>query len=117
MKILYDRYAWDDSVHFLSVSVDPARDTEQVLAAYAEAKGVTDERWRFLYGPLDQIEYFAQKGLLLSPDGFPEAHSIKFVLLDPAGRIRGYYNGLLKRDMDRLERDLEGLAQLPNNDE
>ena len=113
-KELYDHYSASDMVHFLSVSVDPDRDTPEVLREYAEAFEVVDDRWRFLLGDIQDVRTFSEKGLLFPAEGFPEAHSIKFALVDPHGRIRGYYNGMLGDDVKRLQRDLEALAQYNN---
>jgi protein SCO1/2 len=83
-------------VRFVSISVDPTRDTPQVLAAYAK-KNRNDPRWTFLTGNRDDIVRLSVQGFKLSagdpmPGGDPLLHSSKFAVADTTGMIRGYYD-------------------------
>ena len=49
MRAVTGEIAADAPVRFVSISVDPARDTPQVLAAYAK-RVRNDPRWTFLTG-------------------------------------------------------------------
>lgn len=40
----------------------------------------------------------------------PILHSTRFVLIDPQGRIRGYYDAFEEEDLDRLVRDARAVA-------
>lgn len=87
----------DAPVRFVSISVDPARDTPQVLAQYA-ARTRNDPRWTFLTGDRDAIVDLSVKGFKLTagdpmPGGEPLLHSSKFAVADKEGVIRGYYDG------------------------
>ena len=42
-------------------------------------------------------------------------HSDKFVLVDKQGRIRGYYNGTDKKDVDRLITEIKVLQKIYGN--
>ena len=42
---VYQRWADDDRVHFLSITVDGGFDTPEVLRAYREARGLPSDRW------------------------------------------------------------------------
>lgn len=105
---------------FVSISVDPERDTPEVLAAYAKKLGVGSERWFFLTGSQEEVHALASAGLYLpteqgDPDQGQEAviHSSRFVLIDREGRIRGYYDS---RDTDallRLRTDLRRVDGAP----
>ena len=53
---LYRKYAPNNEVQFVSISVDPQRDSLAVLREYAKNFGVTDYRWLFLRGPMDEVE-------------------------------------------------------------
>lgn len=85
----------------VSVSVDPERDTVEVLGAYAEAYGADSDRWWFLTGGEDQMAALAASVYLSavpddSPDaliGYQVAHDTKFVVVDARGVVRGYYDG------------------------
>jgi len=50
---------------FVSISVDPERDTPEVLAAYAKKLGVGSERWFFLTGSQEEVHALASAGLYL----------------------------------------------------
>ncbi len=83
-------------VRFVSFSVDPKRDTPQVLNEYASTHGANVVNWLFLTGDEARIHELAAKGFMLAvqkaTDKEPILHSQKFVLVDAEGRIRGYYD-------------------------
>jgi protein SCO1/2 len=102
----------------LSYTIDPNRDTRDVLAAYAVRHGVAVQSrdWLFLRGDESQIHRLAEQYYLLSagvdstaPGGF--LHSGQFLLLDPKGRIRGLYDGTSADECKVLERDLDALRR------
>ena len=104
-------------VRFVSISVDPANDTPEVLSAYAARFNADRARWLFLTGEQDAIRKLAIGGLKLPlADGDPaqgeEAilHSQRFVLIDAQGRVRGTYDVRDQEAMLRLRGDLEHLA-------
>ena len=83
-------------VRFVSISVDPARDTPQVLAAYAK-RVRSDPRWTFLTGDRAAIVDLSVKGFKLAagdpmPGGEALLHSSRFIVADKEGVIRGYYD-------------------------
>ena len=103
---------------FVSLSVDPAYDTPEVLASYAERFGA-GERWHFLTGPREDLEALIKQGLLLGFDDNPPpemvdpdepiVHSTRFLLVDAEGRVRGYYDPFEEGALERLKRDAQGL--------
>jgi len=111
MKKLYNQYQSKPEVQFVSITVDPYTDTEEVLKQYALAYGVKDERWQFLTGEIDAIKSLSQDGFLLFADNLPAGHAIKFVLIDSEGKIRKYYDGTDEIIMDDLINDLEFLLK------
>ena len=83
-------------VRFVSISVDPARDTPAVLAEYAR-RHRNDPRWTFLTGDRTAIVDLSVKGFKLTagdpmPGGEPLLHSSKFAVADKEGVIRAYYD-------------------------
>lgn len=88
-------------VRLVSISVDPERDTPEVLAAYAEGLGADPEQWWFLTGEAAEISALARSvAVAVDPVADPEAplgmqvsHSTKFIVVDAEGRVRGYYDG------------------------
>ncbi len=86
-------------VHLVSFTVDPEKDTPEVLRTYAEKLHARPQRWDFLTGPRDAIYALARDGFKLSVlDGTEETgvpvHDTRFVLVDRHGVIRGYYDAL-----------------------
>ena len=100
-----------DPVYFVSFSVDPERDTPQVLSRYAAAYGADDRRWHFLTGDKAKIYQLAEQGFFLDagPKGGEILHSPRFVLVKPDGNIHDYYNSQSKPAMLRLRRDVKTL--------
>jgi protein SCO1/2 len=98
-------------VRFLSFSVDPERDSVDVLKAYADKYAVNHDSWWFLTGPKKTIYDFAFNEMKLgTQDGkgidSNFIHSSKFVLLDRERVVRGYYNGLDTASLSKLAEDL-----------
>lgn len=104
-----------EELRFASVSVDPVYDTPEVLARYA-AQHRNDPRWVFLTGPRDEVLSLSVDGFKLAA-GVPQAglepilHSTKFVLVDKAGTIRGYYESGDPADMKNLAAHARALAR------
>jgi protein SCO1/2 len=100
MKMKDYRRRIDSSyVRFLSFSVDPERDSPDVLKKYADKYAVNHDTWWFLTGDKKKIYDFAFNELKLGlQDGkgidSNFIHTQKFVLIDKNRNVRGYYNGL-----------------------
>jgi protein SCO1/2 len=110
----------DLDLPLVSFTVDPERDTPEVLAEYARRYKADRERWLFLTGPKQALYDMIQKGFLLAVDdgsliegGKPGpgiiTHSVKFVLVDRQGRIRGYYSGDGAGVVDQILPDIRRL--------
>jgi len=110
MKSLYDLYAHSDLVQFVSIDVDPEHDSLPVMREYLSNLGVTDNRWVFIRSEMDEVRSLSETGFKLSSD-FPANHSPRFVLVDPQGRIRGYYEHLDPAAMKRLRQDIRAIAR------
>ena len=96
MRALTPKVDKDANVKFVSISVDPARDTPAVLSDYAK-RHRNDPRWTFLTGDRQSIIDLSVKGFKLAagdpmPGGEPLLHSSKFAVADKQGVIRAYYD-------------------------
>ncbi len=96
-------------VSLVSFTVDPVHDTPAVLADYAEKFGADKDRWFFLTGDVAAIHALVLgsfKSALQengpSRPGEEVTHSLHFVLVDKAGRIRGYFNATEPEALERL---------------
>jgi protein SCO1/2 len=97
MRALTAEIDRDAPVRFVSITVDPTRDTPDVLAKYAQ-RVRNDPRWTFLTGDRDTIVDVSVKGFKLTagdpmPGGEPLLHSSKFAVADKTGVIRAYFDG------------------------
>jgi len=112
MKMKDFRRKIDSSfVRFISFTVDPERDSAEVLKEYADKYAVNHDTWWFLTGPKKDIYDFALDELKLGlqdGEGVDSnfIHTQKFVLIDRERIVRGYYNGLDSASMSKLAEDL-----------
>tara|TARA_R110002167_G_scaffold125034_14_gene304888 strand:+ start:256 stop:930 length:675 start_codon:yes stop_codon:yes gene_type:complete len=102
----------DDDVLLLSHSVTPEIDSVAQLKKYAIEKGVDNTKWNLLTGDKKQIYELARKSYLaVKTDGdggpFDMIHTENFILVDKQKRIRGFYDGTNKEDMEQLLTDLK----------
>lgn len=102
-----------DPVYFVSFSVDPERDTVDVLSRYATAYGADDRRWHFLTGEKTDIHQLAEKGFSLAAghQGSEILHSARFALIAPNGNIYGHYDSRSKPALLRLRQDVKSLLK------
>ena len=113
MRRLTQKVPKDAPVRFVSISVDPARDTPTVLAEYAK-RVRNDSRWTFLTGDRDAIVKLSVEGFKLAagdpaPGGEPLLHSSKFAVADKSGVIREYYGGTDGDLADHVAKTVERL--------
>jgi protein SCO1/2 len=109
----------DKDLRLVSITVDPMRDTPQVLSQYAKRFSADPARWFFLTGEKEKIHNFAQNGFRLGAvelphekrpeSGATHTHSPRFVLVDRDAQIRGYYVSTDAEAMTRMRRDLKVL--------
>lgn len=110
---LHDEFLDNDEVLLLSHSIDPVHDTVAVLKAYADALGVKTEKWHLVTGDKGEIYKIAEKYLVSvaeddqAPGGF--IHGGHFILVDKKKHIRGYYDGTVKEEVDKLMKDIQKL--------
>jgi protein SCO1/2 len=78
-------------VRFVSFTVDPARDTPELLAKYAQRYQAEPGVWYFLTGPQADLHNLARNVFTLGDVNGDLQHSTRFVLIDRQSRVRGYY--------------------------
>jgi cytochrome oxidase Cu insertion factor (SCO1/SenC/PrrC family) len=103
-------------VHLVSFTVDPAKDTPEVLRGYAEKLQAQSGRWDFLTGPQSVIYELSRDGFKLAvSDGREElgtpVHSTRMVLVDRHGNIRGYYDATEPDAVTKLVADTSHLLR------
>ena len=134
---LQAEFKTEADLRFVSITVDPERDTPPVLARYAERYGADPTRWLFLTGAKRAIYRLATEGFRLGvvdPDDPASSaelfrwltpvpawathgskglimHSSRLVLVDRRARIRAYHLPDDDRSLDRLRRNLRTLLR------
>lgn len=111
MNELQEYYKNDDDILFLSHSVTPEMDSVPVLKEYAKNKGVIDGKWNVTTGDKKHIYELARKSyfaVIEDGDGGEDdfIHTEQFILIDKERRIRGFYDGTDKNDMEKLKQDM-----------
>lgn len=85
---LADEFQGQD-VRFVSITCDPATDTPEVLAKYAEMFHADPKQWTFLTGEQDKIQEISEKQFHV---GFAkQTHSERMVVIDRNGKLRGSF--------------------------
>jgi len=101
-------------VQFVSFSVDPERDTPDVLKAYAATFGADESRWKFLTGSKDAI-FATARGMLIpaapAAASQPILHSEKYLLVDADGKIRKAYDSSSPDALAALREDAASLVE------
>ena len=114
MSFVQDQLGADfgEKVHFVSITVDPERDTPEVLKEYAQAFGANLSGWAFLTGTPDAIRdvtrrygIFAAKTANGSID-----HTFLTSIIDQRGILRVQYLGV-RFDPEEFRRDLVSLLK------
>ena len=103
-------------VHLVSFTVDPAKDTPDVLRLYAERLQAQPGRWDFLTGPQSTIYNLSRNGFKLAVSDGNEAqgipvHSTRMILVDRHGEIRGYYDATEADAVTKLVADTSHLLR------
>lgn len=105
----------EDQVRFVSLSVDPERDTPEQLHEFAK-RVRSDERWVFATGGPGEVLRLSVDAFKLAageagPENEPILHSSRFVLVDRKGWIRGYYDSMQPSEMKKLVSDAKDLLR------
>ena len=114
MSFVQDRLGPDfgTKIAFVSITVDPARDTPEVLKEYAQAFGANLDGWAFLTGAPDTIREVTRRyGVFAAKttDGDVD-HSFLTSIVDPRGVLRVQYLGA-RFDPEEFRRDLLSLVK------
>jgi protein SCO1 len=112
---------WKDraGLKLVSFSVDPEKDTTEVLSRYAERYKADSIRWLFLTGAKEDMTRLVQEGFKLSAVSVANVgtsdnvilHSPRFVLIDKQAEIRGYYDSRDPQALERLKKDVATLVK------
>ncbi len=117
MTAIQEEFKNDPEVMLLSHSVTPEIDSVAVLRAYADRKGIDDDKWNLVTGDRQQIYDLARKSYLAvkkNKYGGENAmiHTENFLLVDKEGRLRERsYDGTKEEDIKALIEDIYVLKE------
>ena len=117
MATLQERWANENDLRLVSISLDPEHDTPSILTRFAARFHANSQRWLFLTGNKKQIASLVEDGFALPasavagrPGTAPTIiHSPRFILIDRDGQIRGSYDSRDRQSMQRLNTDVTNL--------
>lgn len=126
MLQLQNEFYGNPNFGIASITIDPAKDTPQILKEHANLLGVKHYNWHFLTGDKEYIYSLANKGFNLYAGennkvagGFE--HSGLFALIDKDGKIRCrkdaqgnpilYYDGLEASGVEAIKEDIKKLLE------
>jgi protein SCO1 len=117
-KMMTLQNAWKGNPNFklVTFTVDPERDTVEVLKQYADDYHADPNQWFFLTGKKEDVyktilsgfKEIAARDYTAGP-GFEFIHSTRIILVDGDGKIRGLYNGDKDDDVLKLKQDIKYL--------
>ena len=96
-------------VKFVAISVDPETDTPEVLTEYAARFGADPEQWLFMTGDLTYIRRVG--GEIFRQPVNKQFHTERFVLVDPEGKIEGFYNWPDKPQFKKLQEKIREMIK------
>jgi protein SCO1/2 len=110
ISILAGNYRNNKMIKFVSLTVDPDRDSAPALKKYADQFKVSPAKWSFLTGDTATVYNLARQSFLvnalqLGKDDF--IYSDKLILIDPVHRIRGYYESNNSNDVTKLNDEIK----------
>jgi protein SCO1/2 len=99
-------------VHFVSITVDPERDTPDALRHYARAHGADPTGWAFLTGSPTEIQDVARRyGVVARKTARGDVdHTFLTSIIDPRGVLRVQYMGV-RFDPEEFFRDLQSVLR------
>lgn len=111
MLRVYEEFNENSDILLLSHTVMPEEDSVPVLKEYANKHNISSDKWKLVTGDKKQIYDLARKtyfAAITEGDGGVDdfIHTENFVLVDKDKRLRGFYDGTSKQDVDRLIKDI-----------
>lgn len=112
----------DPNMGIISITIDPKRDTPEVLKAYKDSHGITNPNWHFVTGDRDYILALSKKFNIYMDENDDAIegldHSGRMAVIDKKGKIRSrysdqgvpilYYSGLNYKDEEGKDPSLSG---------
>lgn len=104
----------DDDFLIVSNTIDPENDSVEVLKSYSVDTGISAENWQFVCSSLENTRLQANlfmTNFKSNDEGTDFYHSSYVALVDKKQQIRGFYNVLVKEEIERLKYDIKSLLK------
>lgn len=122
MRKLQEAFPAGAPLRFVTVTTDPDHDTTKILKTYSEKFGADPQRWYFLTGPKKEalanlaigslkLAVVEKEEKLKENENDLFVHSTVFVLVDKAGKLRGFYQSLEPDFQKTIQEDIKGLLE------
>jgi protein SCO1/2 len=116
---VYAAFKGNKNVMILSHTVDPLKDTVAALKAYSLRFDANANQWMFLTGDKKQLYDMARYSYLINAEDTANGviitndfiHDKHYTLVDGYGRVRGFYDGLLADQVNKLIGDIHLLLK------
>lgn len=114
MKQVYEKFKNEPDFRILSYTCDPKTDSAARLKVYADSMKVDTQKWIFLTGRKDSLYNMARLSYTIDDpannltnieDDF--LHSQFWALVNRKGEVLAIYDGLKKREINGLIKDIE----------
>ncbi len=89
-----------EDVRLVSITCDPENDTPEQLATYAELFSADPARWKFLTGPMAQLERISRENFQVGLE--KQTHSERAFVVDRQGHVRGRFSILKPEGVEKL---------------
>lgn len=104
------------NIPIISFSVDPVRDTPDVLKVFSEKYGADTKTWNFVTGySQTEIEKFALESfrtlVQMPTDSDQVIHGSSFYLVDETGTVIKSYNGVDLAPVDEFVKDIKSIQK------
>lgn len=114
MKQVYEKFKAVPDFLILSHTCDPAKDSAARLKVYADSMQVDTQKWIFLTGRKDSLYNMARLSYTIDDPANnlsnPEddfLHTQFWALVDRHGNVRGIYDGLKQKEINKLFKDID----------
>ncbi len=111
MLRIYDKFADEENLVFISHTIDVRHDTVPKLKAYADKLEVETDRWHFVTGEEEELYQMADELFIAAakdpdaPGGFD--HSGRLILVDANRHVRGFAEGTDPESVTKFMDDIQ----------
>lgn len=95
-----------NKVQFVAITVDPETDTPEQLLEYSKTFSYNKGSWFFVQTIPDSLRSIAVNNFMVGDMESPMVHSTRYILVDKNSKIRGYYDGLDSKAIEKMKKDL-----------